>query len=260
MGNFFQSNYVTWISPVVLEYVQPHPIDPDPGRRYHALAYFLDGEQTFISGGKKVVAKEGMLLYLPKGLPTSFIRDYSSTCIHFHFDALYAENIGAFVREYPNSSQFRDMFTNLYNIQKSAKPGYEAQILGTVYKIFSAIQSRENSAYLSSQHYKKMSISLDFIENNYIDNRITTPMLAEMSGMSLRYYQTLFNTFFGCSPKKYIMNKKIEEAKKMLLNTALPIHEIALHGGFSDEFHFCKAFKREVGMTPTEFRRFNYIG
>jgi AraC-like DNA-binding protein len=200
-------------------------------------------------------------LYLPKGSYCSFIRKKPSTYIHFSFDTLHPDaNSNSFVREYSNSSQFRDLFTNLYNTQSAGKPGYEAQMLSIVYKIISTIQSREQSAYMSNKHYKKMSASLEFIEHNYQDNRITTPMLAEMSGMSLRYYNTLFTTFFGCSPKRYIMNKKIEEAKKMLLNTVLPIHEIALCGGFSDEFYFCKVFKREVGMTPTEFRRFNYIG
>jgi AraC-like DNA-binding protein len=47
----------------------------------------------------------------------------------------------------------------------------------------------------------------------------------------------------------------MERAKSLLAETSLPISEISVRCGYENLFYFCNAFKKNEGMTPTEFRR-----
>ena len=53
----------------------------------------------------------------------------------------------------------------------------------------------------------------------------------------------------------YLTNQKIEIAKDMLINTDIPIINIALDLSYHEPNYFSKVFKKNVGMTPTAFRR-----
>ena len=53
----------------------------------------------------------------------------------------------------------------------------------------------------------------------------------------------------------YVTRVKLDEAKKMLGNTRYKIDEIAVRLGYSDASYFSKVFKKNEGMTPTQFRQ-----
>jgi len=68
-----------------------------------------------------------------------------------------------------------------------------------------------------------------------------------------------FRKFYGCSPGEYVRELRIQHACRALSTTSQPLIEIALESGFADQAHFCRAFKRHTGVTPTEFRALNSI-
>ena len=53
---------------------------------------------------------------------------------------------------------------------------------------------------------------------------------------------------------EYLTNIRIERAKKLLLNSDMNIKNICLDTGYSDPNYFSRIFKRQVGVTPTDFR------
>ncbi|MDV4744436.1 helix-turn-helix domain-containing protein [Enterococcus faecium] len=59
----------------------------------------------------------------------------------------------------------------------------------------------------------------------------------------------------GVSPKKYLTNLKINKAKKLLTESDDPINLIAGSVGFADALSFSKFFRKELGLSPTEFRK-----
>lgn len=65
----------------------------------------------------------------------------------------------------------------------------------------------------------------------------------------------MFREAYGASPHQYILAKRVERAKALLLATDLPIAEIALETGFSSQSHLTTAFGRFTGVPPAEFRR-----
>lgn len=53
---------------------------------------------------------------------------------------------------------------------------------------------------------------------------------------------------------EYILNLRIEQAKKLLKTSSLPITDVALMSGFNNSNYFSTAFKKEVGKSPVEYR------
>lgn len=63
-----------------------------------------------------------------------------------------------------------------------------------------------------------------------------------------------FRKFYGCTPGEYLRALRIEFACRKLSTSHMPLIEISLAAGFSHQAHFSRLFKRQIGMTPTEFR------
>lgn len=72
-------------------------------------------------------------------------------------------------------------------------------------------------------------------------------------GIDRTYLYRIFSASESMSPKQYLMQVRINAAKKMLLAGTYTVSETALSCGFSDSASFCGRFKRCTGMTPKEF-------
>lgn len=77
--------------------------------------------------------------------------------------------------------------------------------------------------------------------------------LVEVSGVSKRTLQTLFQKYFRCSPVKYLANTRMEYAKTLLHSHSLMISEIASLCGFSSAESFSRFFKAHTGKSPRHF-------
>ena len=76
-----------------------------------------------------------------------------------------------------------------------------------------------------------------------------------MTGMCTKLKRR-FKAATGSSLIDYLQNLRIEEAKRSLENTDLPIEEISERVGYSDASFFRRLFKRLTGLTPSHYRRF----
>ncbi|UUX50871.1 helix-turn-helix domain-containing protein [Nisaea acidiphila] len=75
------------------------------------------------------------------------------------------------------------------------------------------------------------------------------------SGLNPRTFNRRFNAATGYAPSAYLQQLRTEEAKQLLETTAMPIVEIAESVGYTDETSFRRLFKKQVGMTPANYRR-----
>ena len=107
----------------------------------------------------------------------------------------------------------------------------------------------------NSTTYKKRIYHriLDYIHENPSLN-LKAQDIATKFGYNEKYLSRLFKTITGLSLKQYILQQKIEDANHYLEETELPITEIAFSLGFSDAHNFMKLYKKETGLTPTEYR------
>ena len=93
---------------------------------------------------------------------------------------------------------------------------------------------------------------------NYIDRNLRKGLslddAAEYANMSSCYFSKFFKKMTGQNYIAYITDGKVELAKQMLLDTDLPVINISYELSYGETNYFSKAFKRKVGVTPTEFR------
>jgi AraC family transcriptional regulator len=97
--------------------------------------------------------------------------------------------------------------------------------------------------------------------------RSTEMLLAHMDGdaclsqvarecqLSLSHFVRAFKQTIGQPPYRWLMEQRVRVAKNLLLQSALPMAEIATKCGFADQASFIRAFKRTAEMTPGEWRR-----
>ena len=97
----------------------------------------------------------------------------------------------------------------------------------------------------------------NFIYNEYGNDNLTADKIAKKVGMSSEYLRRLFKKLMGESINDYISRYRINKAKEFLLNTSVPVSEIALITGFSNANYFYTVFKKINGITPSEFRNIN---
>ena len=71
--------------------------------------------------------------------------------------------------------------------------------------------------------------------------------------MGESYFQKLFKEIYGISPKKYIIQLKINHACDLLRLERYTVTQIAELCNFSDVYFFSRQFKEYMGITPTQF-------
>ena len=93
----------------------------------------------------------------------------------------------------------------------------------------------------------------------YIDSHFREEIhrdeLAELVYLNTDYMSRMFKKEKGVSISNYILQKRVDEAKKLLCGSSLPINTVSLHIGYSNFSYFTKMFKENTGLTPLEYRR-----
>lgn len=94
---------------------------------------------------------------------------------------------------------------------------------------------------------------MKYINENY-RNEISLTSAAKVLNMNANYVSQLFKKEAGITFVHYITQKRVDDAKDLLVTTQKPLADIALDVGFNDTFYFIKTFKKLVGMTPGQYR------
>ena len=92
------------------------------------------------------------------------------------------------------------------------------------------------------------------IEEHFSEPDLSIAMVGEYIGLSGAYLARMFRTRYGISMLNYISEIRVNQAKKVLLETKKSIKEIAEENGFLSSNVFIKAFKKQEGVTPGAFR------
>lgn len=92
-----------------------------------------------------------------------------------------------------------------------------------------------------------------YIDQNYM-RKITLPSIAKALYISESTVSHSFSATYGFSVAKYLLTVRIEQSKRMLVETRLPIAEIALSVGFGSLTTYYRNFSRLIGMSPAVYR------
>jgi len=83
----------------------------------------------------------------------------------------------------------------------------------------------------------------------------TLDQLAAQAGLSKFHFHRLFTSATAMSPSHYHVNLRMDEAKRLLRETKRSIVDVALDVGYANPSHFAQLFRRETGLSPSDYRR-----
>jgi len=99
----------------------------------------------------------------------------------------------------------------------------------------------------------RMRRVLDYIDQ-HLEDDISISELAQVAHLSEFHFARVFATTMGMPPQRYVSQRRLAAAKKMIGVGKLPLSEIAFRSGISSQASFTRAFRRATNMTPGEFR------
>lgn len=79
--------------------------------------------------------------------------------------------------------------------------------------------------------------------------------MERLSGLAERSFKRRFRQATGMSPMEYVHTLRLEETKQILETTDLPVEAVANEVGYEDASFFGRLFKRNVGLTPAQYRK-----
>jgi len=118
----------------------------------------------------------------------------------------------------------------------------------------SSILFPEAAPLKQNKYIEKFHSIFDYIDKNYM-NDLTLEELADAAGFSKFHFSRIFKQVTNSSFPEYLNKRRIRAAETMLLDTSLPITDIAMMCGFSSISTFNRVFKSVKHYTPTDFKK-----
>ncbi|MGC8782140.1 MAG: helix-turn-helix domain-containing protein, partial [Anaerolineae bacterium] len=112
----------------------------------------------------------------------------------------------------------------------------------------------ERKRRVSDEARRLVRKAMAYMHEHYPDP-VSRQDIARHVGMDEDYLTTCFRNELGVTPIAYLNRYRVNQAKRLLIETNKSVTEIALEVGFSDSGYFSRVFRREVGRSPEAFRR-----
>ena len=133
--------------------------------------------------------------------------------------------------------------------------GHELLLLGELYRFLGWIvhssggQSRR-SREAGAEYVERAA---DYIRSHFQED-LTVSKLARYVGLNRSYLTTVFQNTLHISPQQFLMHFRMEYASQLLREDTLSVSEVARSCGYPDPLTFSKAFKRTLGVTPSQYQ------
>ena len=138
---------------------------------------------------------------------------------------------------------------------ETAGRGHELLLLGELYRFLGWIarssggQSRR-SREAGAEYVERAA---DYVRSHFQED-LTVSKLAHYVGLNRSYLTTVFQNTLHISPQQFLMRFRMEYASQLLREGALYVSEVARSCGYPDPLTFSKAFKRTLGVTPSQYQ------
>ncbi len=224
------------------------------GREYHAETgdfFVFDPYQPH-----ELRAREGTVLILSIQISPAFFSDY--------FPQMESVRFGTEIFHRAASPRHQQLYRQLLELtccycQKA--PFYELDCAGNINALFRAlldvsaftvVSEAERPAQRARQ--ERVRYLAERIEGGFSEKLLLGDLAKEL-GVDLYYLSHFFREHFGLSFQEYLAKLRCEKARRELLLTDRSLLDISLSCGFSSPKYFQRAFQKQYGATPREYRR-----
>lgn len=115
-----------------------------------------------------------------------------------------------------------------------------------------ALRLRDNGS--ARRYGKLLHDAVAYIDEHFADEDISLNTVAAVANISPNHFSSIFSQEMGITFIEYLIGKRMERAKELLMTTDLRSSEIAYRVGYKDPHYFSYTFKKTQGMTTREYR------
>lgn len=236
------------------------------GRLDYQILYIASGKAHFyFDGVERIVTAGNMVLYRPKEEQRYYYYGVDHTEVYWlHFTGGNVKNI---LRRYGisddmrvihtgTSLEYKRIFLKIIQELKLCKKDYEELLIHYLHYLLILLhrtidaQPRGKSPILMEE----MDAAVRYFHENY-SKAISIEEYANSHHMSVSWFIRNFKEYTESTPAQYILSLRISNAQTLLETTSYNVTEIAEIVGYDNPLYFSRIFKKQSGMSPSEFRK-----
>jgi len=242
---------------------------------HHELILVTGGAGSITIGEKRHPVQEGMLYYIAPGVFHSFEPNPSKPAIfltvHFSYArvSLYEgkwevtddmQPLGLqSAQSLKDAYSALDLFQKLVDCWNAKLPGYEFMSKTLLQQLFIAIVQHIKKQHPTDAASLKVEKIIQYMLQ-HISDKVTLNELSDLVQLAPTYLSRTFKETTGYSVIEFFNRMKIDKAKELLIEGDKKVKEVAQALGFTDEFYFSRIFKRNEGISPSEYCSKNVHG
>ncbi|MCM3626853.1 AraC family transcriptional regulator [Paenibacillus glycanilyticus] len=266
---------------ISIDRFKPHTFQPIEGdgifishsHDYDELTLVLDGEGYYSSPEQNIKVGAGNLILIPPGLHHGFVSTvpWRGVSVHFNHDQLPLQSQYLFHAGYEHNRihciQLDEEDTNWAEISIGQLEREWKKEQGCI-DSHNIMRIAFETAVILFQRYKTNSVHAAGGRNDQtiihevlkeiharFYSQLTVHELASKHYVSESNLRKKFSEIIGVSPKQYMINLRVEEAKRLLRQTDKAIESISSEVGFTSSSRFYDFFVKAEGITPFEWRK-----
>ena len=215
----------------------------------YALSFCESGKITYTQNGKEYVSDSRHAVILPKGGSYHIRGDETGVFPVVNFDCTTRFTDSIILLPVRNPEPLVEWFLELERMSM-----FEQNRIKEVRILYQMLEYLLEEA---APVPPTLRPALELLENGYMHPQLENTDLAHACGISEVYFRKLFTEAFHVTPRRYLIGIRIQKAQQLLREGKFRVAQIAERCGFSNEYHFSRAFKKLTGMTPSEYARKN---
>lgn len=226
---------------------------------YFVLEYVRSGKGYVICDGKEYKVESDCVYLLQPGMGHKYGADknepYEKIWINF-FSSVFADIVAAYGHSgrvvFPESG-CEKYFEELIAIAEENSDNEQVylKVSEILFKIILTLSEKAEQKQKASYVANIVKEALD----NSIYRKITIEEIAKEINFSKSQMTREFRKYYGVTPYKYLLDRKIDIAKQLLLSTSMRVSEISEALGFVDAYYFSDIFKTKTGLSPMAYKR-----
>ncbi len=230
------------------------------GAKYYVLECIIRGEGQLTAAGHTIRPRAGDVYLLPKSIPNEYFSSRQDPWEKIWFnisgplvDALiecYKLEGLVFVQE----ANLDDMFLDGQKIVRESRNNAPVELAAQLTRIFAAIANRRQNVFSKNPTNRLAQMMKAYLDEHWNDS-YSLKDLSRICGKSPAQIMRVFHNVWNSTPKEYHTKIRFNAATRYLENTGEQIKAIADWLGFANEFQFSAWFKKNSGISPTQFRK-----